>query len=209
MPVPPRWRRRLRAWSRRSSLGWWTAVALLSLVTLVAVRSALASTAGATARYGAPTPVPVVVEAVAAGDEVPAGAVAVESRPAATVPGGEVAEAWDGRTALVDLVPGEVLLRSRLAPDGVRGAGALLPPGHRALAVPSGPGGRPPLHVGDRVDVLVTLVEGDSVVVAAGALVVHLDPDADTVTVAVPAGDAPALASAVTAGAVTLALTSP
>lgn len=209
MPVPPRWRRRLRAWSRRSSLGWWTAVALLSLVTLVSVRSALAATAGATARYGSLVEVPVVIEEVVAGDEVRAGAVVVESRPAATVPAGEVASAWDGRTALVDLVPGEVLLRSRLGPDGARGAGALLPPGHRALAVPSGPAGRPPLHVGDRVDVLVTLVEGDSVLVAAGALVVHLDAHADTVTVAVPAGEAPALASAVTAGAATLALTSP
>lgn len=209
MPVPPRWRRRLRAWSRRSSLGWWAAVTLLSLMTLVSVRSALGASAAGTARYGAPVDVPVVVEAVAAGDEVPSGAVVVEPRPAATVPRGDVAEAWDGRTALVDLVPGEVLLRSRLAPDGRRGAGALLPPGHRALAVPSGPAGRPPLDVGDRVDVLVTLVEGDSVVVAAGALVLHLDTDADTVTVAVPAGEAPALASAVTAGAVTLALTSP
>lgn len=209
MPVPPRWRRRLRAWSRRSSLGWWAAAALLSLLTLVSVRAALAASAGFDARYGAPVSVPVVVEPVAAGDPVPAGAVVLDERPAGTVPAGEVAGAWHGRTALVDLVPGEVLVASRLAPDGLRGAGALLPPGYRALAVPGGPAGRPPLDVGDRVDVLVTLIEGDSVVVAAGALVVHLDVDADTVTVAVPAGDAPALASAVTAGAVTLALTSP
>jgi Flp pilus assembly protein CpaB len=184
-------------------------VALLSLVTLVSVRSAFGASMAGTARYGALVDVPVVVEPVAAGDEVPAGAVVVEPRPAATVPEDEAATAWADRTALVDLVPGEVLVRSRLAPDGRRGAGALLPSGFRALAVPSGPAGRPPLAVGYRVDVLVTLVEGDSVVVAAGALVLHLDLDADTVTVAVPAGEAPALASAVTAGAVTLALTSP
>jgi hypothetical protein len=46
-------------------------------------------------------------------------------------------------------------------------------------------------------------------VVASAALVLDVDESADTVTVAVPATDAPALASAIATGAVTLALTSP
>lgn len=211
MPVRPRWRRRLRAWMRRSSLGWWAAVALLGLVTFASVRSSLDAAAGAAAVYGSVRQVPVVVAPVAAGEVVPASAVRVVDRPGATVPsgGGGVARSWAGRTALVPLVPGEVVVASKLAPDGLRGAAALLPEGARALAVPGGPGGRPPLEVGDRVDVLVTLAEGDSVVVAESALVVWVDDEADVVTVAVPAPDAPSLASAVTTGAVTLALTGP
>ena len=209
MAVRPRWRRRLRAWSRRSSLGWWCAVALLGLVTLLSVRSALAASAGVAARYGSLRAVPVVVAPVAAGEEVPAAAVVLDERPAATVPDGEVVDDWQGRTALVPLVPGEVLLAAKVAPEGLRGAAALLPRGARALAVPSGPGGRPPLGVGDTVDLLATLAEGDTLVVAAAALVLHVDDDADTVTVAVPAGEAPTVASAIATGAVTLALTRP
>lgn len=207
MAIRSRWRRRLRAWSRRSSVGWWTAVVVLGLVTLVAVRSSLAASAGAVARYGPLQEVPVVVEAVDVGQLVPASAVLVEERPAATLPEGERADEWEGRTALVPLVPGEVLVASKLAPDGLRGAAALLPPGARALAVPSGAGGRPPLTVGDHVDVLATLAEGDTVLVAGAAVVLHVDDDADTVTVAVPVANAPGVASAIATGAITLALT--
>jgi Flp pilus assembly protein CpaB len=111
--------------------------------------------------------------------------------------------------ALVPLVPGEVVLASKLAPDGLRGAAALLPAGWRALAVPAGPGGRPPVAVGDHVDVHATQADGTSVVVAASAVVLAHDHAADALTVAVPADDAPALASAIATGSVTLALTGP
>jgi Flp pilus assembly protein CpaB len=184
-------------------------VALLGVVTLFAVRAALEASAGVAARYGSLRAVPVVVAPVAAGEEVPAAAIVVDERPAATVPDGDVVSRWAGRTALVPLVPGEVLLATKVAPDGLRGAAALLPDGARALAVPSGLGGRPPLRVGDHVDLLATTAEVDTVVVAAGALVLHVDDDTDTVTVAVPAGEAPTVTSAITTGAVTLALTRP
>jgi Flp pilus assembly protein CpaB len=213
MPVQPRWRRRWRAWRRRSSFAWWATAIALALLTGLVVRTSLAAAAAGAARYGALRTVPVVVAPVAAGDVVPAGAVVRESRPGATLPfGADLAEAWAGRTALVPLLPGEVLVASKLAPDGLRGAAALLPDGHRALAVPSGPGGRPPVAIGDHVDVLVTLADdagGESFVVATAALVLAVDDRADTVTVAVPADDAPALASAIATGAVTLALTTP
>lgn len=210
MPVRPRWRRRLRAWSRRSSVGWWGAVATLGVVTLLIVRSSLEASAGVAARFGDLRSVPVVVRPVDAGEEVPADAIVLDERPAATVPDGEVvADGWDGRTALVPLVPGEVLLAAKVAPEGLRGVAALLPEGARALAVPAGPGGRPPLDVGDRVDLLATLGDGETVVVASSALVLHVDADADTVAVAVPAGEAPTVASAVATGTVTLALTRP
>jgi Flp pilus assembly protein CpaB len=216
MPVRPRWRRRWRAWARRSSIGWWIAVALLGIVTVVVVRSSLEASAGATARSGSLRRVPVVVAPVPAGAEVPASAVELADRPGSTVPDADVARAWDGRTALVDLVPGEVLLAARVAPDGVVGAAALLPAGQRALAVAGGPGGRPPLRIGDHVDLLATLAAapddaagGRTEVVAEDALVLHVDEEADTVTVAVPAEEAPAVASAVATGTVTLALSGP
>ena len=214
MPVRPRWRRRLRSWLRRSSFVWWSCVTALAVVTLVVVRSGLEASAEAARRHGPGRRVPVVVVPVPAGAQVPAAAVAVEDRPAATVPLARLAEAWAGRVALVPLVPGEVVVASKLAPDGLRGAAALLPVDHRALAVPSGPAGRPPVAVGDLVDLLATLPDdgmggGGSFVVAEAALVLHVDDEADTVTVAVPTTDAPAVASAVSTGAVTLALRGP
>jgi Flp pilus assembly protein CpaB len=109
--------------------------------------------------------------------------------------------------ALADLVPGEVVVRSRLAPDGRRGAAALLPEGQRAIAVPGG-AGRPPLRLGDRVDVLATLGDdsGRTVVVVTGATVLDVDDQRDLVTIAVPPDDAPSVASAVATATVTLAL---
>ncbi len=195
MPVPPRWRRRLRARLRRSRASWWSATALLALLTFAVVRAAVP--APAAARWHEVVSVPVVVAPVPAGAVVAADDVALEERPAATVPDGAFTGAgWAGRTALAPLVPGEVLATARLAPDGVHGVVALLPEGTRAIAVPGGPGGRPPLAVGDRVDVLVTLPPGPdgaapaTFTVADAALVVALDREADAVTVAVTPDEA-------------------
>jgi hypothetical protein len=66
-------------------------------------------------------------------------------------------------------------------------------PSSDALGPPS-----PPLAIGDRVDVLAPDV------VVEGALVVAVDDGA--VTLAVPAGDAPALADALAVAVVVLAL---
>lgn len=222
MSVPPRWRRRLRVWVRRSALVWWLGTAALALVTAWVVRSSLASAEALAERYGSLRLVPVVVSPVDAGEEVPRSAVRMEERPASTLPdappvrGGASGAA--GRTALVPLVPGEVLAASKLAPVGLRGAAALLPRGMRAVAVPGGPGGRPPAGVGDRVDILATFAEAVSthtegrpptVVVAARAMVLAVDSEADTVTVAVPPDELPAVVFAIASGTVTLALTSP
>lgn len=225
MPRPPSSRspvfgRRLRMRWRRSAIAWWACAAGLALVTGLVVDASLGRLAAVESRFGGARSVPVVVVAVAEGDVVPDGAVEVQMRPAATLPADAVARDAVGRIALVPLIPGEVLVVSKLAPHGLRGAAALLPPGTRALAVPSGPGGRPPAAVGDRVDVLATFADAASgpngeptgdptVLVVASALVVAIDREADTVTIAVPAADVPAVAYAITAGVVTLALTAP
>lgn len=219
MPVPPRWRRQLRAWVRRSPVVWWFGVALLALTTAVVVRSSVASAAAQSARYGGLRSVPVVVRSVDVGEVVRPGALRMQRRPASTLPDAPLLEEIDdamGRTALVPLVRGEVMVASKLAPDGLRGAAALLPRGLRAVSVPGGPGGRPPANVGDRVDVLATFSPapgpGDrdpTTVVATRALVLALDDESDAVTVAVTVDELPAVVFAITAGTVTLALTGP
>lgn len=163
----------------------------LGVATFWVVRPALAPPAGA----GALVEVPVVARPVAAGATLVAADVRRARLPAGAVPAAEPAAAPVGRTARVDLVPGEVVLGARLGP---RGLAAVLPPGGRALAVPRA-AGTPPLEPGQRADLLA----GGRVVVAA-ASVLAVD-DAGT-TVAVPEPAAPAVAEAIAAGTVTLAL---
>jgi Flp pilus assembly protein CpaB len=210
MPVSPSMRL-ARARLRRSPVTWWVATLALALATGLIAQVALARVIRARDGFGPMRSVPGVVVAVEAGEPVSGSSVAMRARPLGTIPEGAVALDVSGRTALVPLVPGEVLLASKLAPDGLHGAAALLPPGTRAVAIPSGPGGRPPARVGDRVDLLATFAdtaEGSdpTVLVAAAALVVDVDKDADTVTVAVTAADARAVAYAITAGTITIAL---
>jgi Flp pilus assembly protein CpaB len=127
------------------------------------------------------------------------------------------------------VLAGEPLVAARLAPDGLTGAAALVPPGWRAVAVPLGPAGAPPLAVGDLVDVLAVMptaglpglgsdgagagpdgtgpdgaAQEPAFVLVERAAVVDVTDDA--VTVAVPEGDAPRVAWALSNGAVVLAL---
>lgn len=205
-PFPPRWRRRWRAWMRRSSFAWWVGVVLVAALTGAVVRTSLARSSALLDELGPLRPVPVVVRPVAVGEVVGDGDVEVGRRPSSMIPSGiTTVDSVVGRVALMPLLAGEVVAASKLAPDGLRGAAALLPDGMRALAVPAGPGGRPPLSVADRVDVLVTVADS-TVVVAAGAVVLALDDESDAVTVAVPADEAPAVASAIATGTITLAL---
>lgn len=52
------------------------------------------------------------------------------------------------------IAAGEPLVAERLGAEGLTGVAALLPPGHRAVAIPIGPLGAPPVAVGDAVDVV-------------------------------------------------------
>jgi Flp pilus assembly protein CpaB len=78
---------------------------------------------------------------VAAAASVSAGDVARVSLPGAFVPEGAVGSGVDpvGRTAVVRLARGEVVVMARLTGTGVGGVAALLPAGAVALAVPVGP----------------------------------------------------------------------
>jgi Flp pilus assembly protein CpaB len=145
------------------------------------------------------------------GATVDAAAVELRELPARVIPEGAVGAPPVGAVVRYPIVAGEPILTARLAPDGLTGVAALLPPGHRAVAVAVAPTARPPLEIGDRVDVLTAIPSVESPdglpsgPLVEGALVV--DIASESVTVAIPASAAPAVAFTLTQGGVVLALT--
>lgn len=207
---------------RRSPLPFWLLALALSLVTGLSVGRLVDEASRRAARLGGLVDVPVAARSVEAGRLLRAGDVAVRRLPAAVLPRGRLARSPAGRVTMVPLAAGEVLLAAKLAPDGLAGVAALVPSGHRALAVPVEPGGLA-LRQGHRVDVLATFEvaagEGGQAgetgegagaptfPVATGALVVDVAEGA--VTVAVTPAEAARVAFALARGTVTLALTAP
>ena len=202
---------------RRSPLPFWLLALALSLVTGLSVGRLVDEASRRAARLGGLTDVPVAARSVDAGRALRPADVAVRRLPAAVVPRGRLARSPAGRVTVVPLAAGEVLLAAKLAPDGLAGVAALVPSGHRALAVPVEPDGLD-LRQGHRVDVLATFevsaaegAEGDAAPptfpVATDALVVDVAEQA--VTVAVTPAEAARVAFALARGTVTLALTAP
>ncbi|MFP5377641.1 MAG: Flp pilus assembly protein CpaB [Acidimicrobiia bacterium] len=198
---------------RRSPVPFWVLAVALALATGLAVARLAGEAAARADRLGGLVDVPVATRPVAVGAVLRGADVEVRSLPAAAVPRGPVAPSPAGRVAVVPLAPGEVVLAAKLAPEGLAGVAALVPPGHRALAVPVDRGGLS-LRPGHRVDVLATFdVAGEEAAgaptfpVARAALVV--DAGEETVTVAVTPDEAPRVAFALARGAVTLALAGP
>jgi Flp pilus assembly protein CpaB len=193
------------------------AVGGLALVTGLSVTSLLHRAGAEQRRWGATRPVVVATDDLWPGDVVSASVVAVRDLPAAAVPDAALADAPVGATVRQPILAGEPVAAVRLAPAGLTGAAALVPAGHRAVAVPVDTTGAPPLGVGDVVDVVTVVpstgsgppagpARGDepAFTLAAGADVVAV---ADrTVTVAVSERAAPRVAWAVANGAVVLTL---
>jgi Flp pilus assembly protein CpaB len=208
-----------RPLARRSAV---VALALVTgLVTVTLVRSGDA----ARRSWGATRAVAVATRDLAPGDVLSAGATEVRRLPAAVVPSGALSSPPTGAVVRQPVVAGEPLVPARLAPDGLVGTAALVPEGFRAVAVPLGPPGVPPLAVGDEVDVLAVLppeLAGAAPAAqpagAAGAAepafplverAVVVDVGDEAVSVAVPRPDAPRVAFALAQGAVVLALAGP
>jgi Flp pilus assembly protein CpaB len=189
---------------RRRPILFWAFSALVATTCAVVVGGLTARAEQAAARYGGLQPVAIVQHPVAVGDELGDDDVRVERVPRAFVPAGAMTDVPEGRTVLAPLVPGEVLVADRVAPEGLRGVAALLPEDSLAMAVPSGAAALR-VAVGDVVDVLATAGDGSTRVVAGEALVV--DVSDQTVTVAVGERAATAVATALTQATVTLALT--
>lgn len=212
-PKPRRHRRHPVLVLRRQPRLWWAVTLTIALAVGGAVWSIVAGAEATRRAWGATEHVVVATRDLAPGTPVRAGDVEVVERPRAVVPDGALHQLGDGQVASAAVAAGEVLVAARLAPLGLTGLAATLPPGARAVAVPIEAGSSPPLTVGDHVDVLVALAPeaaGDGppgFVVAAGALVVSVDEVA--VTLAVRSAAAPRIAVALGQGAVTLALIGP
>ena len=107
---------------------------------------------------------------------------------------------------------GQAVVRRQLAPWGLTGAAALLPPGKRGISVAAGPAAAK-LAKGDTVDVLATFDpatapgKDPTFTVATGAPVI--DVGGEAVTIAVDPEEAARVAFAVAHGAVTVVLSSP
>jgi Flp pilus assembly protein CpaB len=199
---------------RRPHLRWAAAAALAATAGFV-VHGAADAAGTARERWGTTATVAVATRDLAPGTTVGGGDVELRELPVAAVPGAAIdGAAGDpplGRVVVAPVYTGEPVDERRLAPGGLSGVAALLPPGTRAVAVPGDPATVPPLTAGDAVDVLVAVAGPDGPlrpsVVAARAPVVDVGEQA--VTIAVPESQVPAVATAAASGLVALALAGP
>jgi Flp pilus assembly protein CpaB len=193
------------------------AVGLLAVATGLVVTSLVASAEAARDRWGRTRPVVVATRDLSPGDTIEVSDVEVRTLPEAAAGSTALREAPTGAVVSQPVVAGEALVGQRLAPDGLSAVAALVPVGQRAVAVPLGPMGAPPLSIGDLVDVLAVVPVAADGLADAGAdtgepafpLVEEarvVDVGELSVSVAVPDVDAPRLAWTLTNGSVVLAL---
>jgi len=187
----------------------------LAILTGLVVVSLVSSAEAARQRWGRSRPVAVATRDLAPGDLVDGSAVEVRRLPEAAVAPQALAEPPSGSMVRQPVAAGEPLVPERLAPQGLTGVAALVPAGHRAVAIPIGPLAAPPLTVGDLVDVLAVvpaLVEEqprqreDQPSFALVEAAVVVDVGELSITVAVPEAAAPRVAWVLTNGSVVLAL---
>lgn len=191
----------------------------LALVTGLVVMSLVSSAEAARDRWGRARPVAVATRDLAPGDVIDGSTIEIRRLPEAAVSPGALAEPPTGSVVRQPVLAGEALVAERLAPQGLTGVAALVPAGHRAVAVPLGPVAAPPLAVGDLVDVLAVVAVASeeppdgpgghraaepSFPLVEAALVV--DVGEESISVAVPETDAARVAWALTNGSVVLAL---
>jgi Flp pilus assembly protein CpaB len=194
-----------------------TIVVLAAVVTAAAVTIALRSAEHTRSRWGDTRRVAVARHDLVPGDVVDAGAVSLHEVPRAAVAGAATDVVPLGAVVRYPIAAGEPVVGTRLAPEGLTGVAALVPEGQRAVAVAVGPAGVPPVHPGDRVDVVVLtpapseietadepVPPAPATTLAEQALVV--DASETTVTVAVPEALATAVAYAAAQGLVALTL---
>jgi Flp pilus assembly protein CpaB len=194
-------RRRIAIVLRRQPVVFWTLSALAALATFTSVSTAMrAATAGADT-YGELVPVIVAAVDLDSGQVIAPGETHMVSLPAKLVPPSAVQRDPAGLAVRQRIVAGEAVVSDRLAPVGSFGIAATLEPHERAIAIPL-PAHRPPIEVGQRVDVLATTDPGSVIgrsptsLVAEAAVV--LDIADGGITVAVSTNDAMRIAAALT-----------
>lgn len=190
-------------------------VRLAALVTVVVLAGSIVQRTAATAvdarrQWGEERTVIVARDRIVMGEIIEADAITTQSWPAALVPAGAISDSPVGRTVIASIEPGEAVIGARVAPEGLSGVAALVPPGWRALALPVGPT-VVALSVGDHVDLIAgfdvastNAGRAPAFPVAEDAVVVAVDDQ--RLTVAVEEEDAAHVAFAIVAGTVVPAL---
>ena len=136
-------------------------VVAVALFTAVVVAGQLRSVDAARRRWADTRVVAVARRDLGPGDVVGDDTAELREVASASVAPAALEEVPAGSVVRHPVVAGEALVAWRLAPEGLTGLAALVPAGDRAVAVPVGPAGRPPLAVGDRVDVLAVAASPD------------------------------------------------
>lgn len=190
----------------------------VAVLTGLTVTSLLRATEAERDRWGERRSVAVALRDLQPGDVLDGGAAQLQELPDVAVPAAALSDVPVGAIVRQPIASGEPLVAERLAPDGLDGVAALVPVGHRAVSIPLGPAGAPPVRLGDHVDLLAVVpaagpafpehpAEGEpapAVPLVEGALVVDVTEQA--VSVAIRQAQAPTVAYAVTNGIVLVAL---
>lgn len=202
-----------------------TVIAITAAGTALIVGSLVRAGTEARDRWGETRPVAVAQRDLEPGEVVDAAAVELRDLPRAVISHGTLDVEPVGSVVRYPVLAGEPLVGDRLAPQGVSGLAALVPNDARAVSIPIGPLGMPPVQVGDVVDVLVVLPPAGDIAghgdheqherqlasadpafpLVSGARVIDVGEQAVTIIVSSP--DAPRLAYASANGVVVLALT--
>lgn len=135
-------------------------VVVVAVVSCLVIAAQVQASAAARHRWGDTRVVAVARHDLQPGEVVTAGAVRLRRLPAVSVAADALTEVPVGSVVRYPVGADEPLLAARLAPEGLTGVAALVPAGERAVALPVGPAARPPLRIGDRVDVLAVVLEG-------------------------------------------------
>ena len=196
----------LRRIVRTVPLVWWLAAIALATLTAGVTTRSLRQADAVVAEWGQVSDVLVVVEEVRAGRVVPAAALARRPIPVALVPSGALSGGAAGRVALVDLVPGEVVLDRRLAGTARSGLAALLTDDEHAVTIPSVSGDHPPAEPTDRVVLVGVPADGSPAGVVARGRVLAVDTETGSVTVAVATDVVVDVATAIDRGRVVITL---
>jgi len=144
---PAWWRRPRAAAARRAVVTGVVAVALLMAWSLGAkARDAIDA-------YGRLRRVAVARRELEPGRQIGSDDITWRELPALAVPDGALTTSPTGRIVTAAIGRSEVITDRRIAPEGLSGLRALVPPGRRAIGVPVGDGSVT-LEEGDQVDVL-------------------------------------------------------
>ena len=184
---------------------FWVAAASLTLLTAAFIWQLTAEASRRSAMLGERVTVAIASDDLAAGHVIGADDVRMSELPAIAVPPDAASPEVVGAVVTAPVFEGEIVSARRLGTAGLGAVAAMVPAGHRAVAVALD-FVRLPLEIGDRVDLLASTdaFGGPVHLVSAAALVIAVNDDG--FTAAVPLHEVDAVAEALQAGAVTPAL---